>query len=125
MSSQGSSRSQYVVTEFQQAVIKMSFEEFCAKTNILKVVEVGYKKSAIEKNQPSTELSAERREEYARHFYDRRHRVSKWQKCDLVYLKWKTLQNDMVAPRSQLAPLPRNTPRIITTNHQVNSAVCK
>lgn len=90
MASKIPSKKDYVETDFQKAIRKLTFKEFCNKTNIFEIVKDGYRKVAAKKNIHFAVISAEQLNDYSKHFYDRLYKVHAWQRSDLNNLKWKT-----------------------------------
>lgn len=90
MASKARSKIVYVETEFQKAIRRLSFEEFCDKTNIHEIVQDGYRKAAEEKNLPLAVMTAAQLMQYAKHYYDRLHKLHRWHKSSLKNLEWKS-----------------------------------
>lgn len=90
MASKIPSKRDYVETDFQKAIRKLTFKEFCDKTNIFEIVENGYRRVAAKKNMHFAVISAKQLNEYSKHFYDRLYKVHAWQRSDLKNLKWKS-----------------------------------
>lgn len=80
----------YVETDFQKAIRKLTFIEFRDKTNICEIVENGYRNAASEKNVPFTEIGADEMDRYTKHFFHRLYKVHAWHKSALKDLKWKS-----------------------------------
>lgn len=100
MASHGRSKKVYLETEFQKAIRSLSFEEFCGKTNIYEIVQDGYRKAGEEKKIPIAGMSAAQFNQYAKHYYERLHKLHLWHKSGLKNLKWK-----LAAAQSEILPV--------------------
>lgn len=99
MASRARAKKVYVESVFQKAIRRLTFEEFCDKTNIHGIVQDGYRKAAEEKNLPIAVMSGTQMNQYAKHYYDRLHKLHLWHKSGLKNLKWRP-----VVSQSEILP---------------------
>lgn len=80
------------LTELQNRIIGLNYEQFVELTNISDLVEIEYKKS---KNDENARISQKHLRESMKFYFERtRNTKSNWDNCCLKNLKWRKNNDD-------------------------------